>query len=386
MENKLKKKTKRIGINEKTERLLWAMSAGRCEKCGRIVYRHLTTKEMGNYAQVAHNFPVGTEGPRAEYKLISPDGDINDVSNLLLLCYDCHRLIDTIEPEKYPPEILQKIKNDFETFVFKATDIKRVVPTLVLKYSPNLHGKRIFVWGAHNALIPEKVIYGEIDLTLKNSQYHVGDPQYWDLEKNNLIRSFESKVVNRVEDFENGYTNISVFAIGPIPLLVKLGELLSNKQSIDVYQLHKNTSSWEWETEGPDTIYTVRYVAECEEPKKIILILSLSGQIRHEEVRSTISWDDALVVEMTPNHKQDSDYLRQKVQLNRFINCYQSLKEDLRKKCSSKVDMHVFAAVPTSVAVEIGRYHNPTVDSPLVIYNYNGGMYSKVLVLGGAHE
>ena len=97
-------------INPMTEKLLWAMSAGRCEKCGRLIYRHPLNNVVGNFAQIAHNLPVSDKGPRAEFKIIDPKVDINNVSNLLLLCYDCHKEIDEIQPDKYPPYLLKQMK------------------------------------------------------------------------------------------------------------------------------------------------------------------------------------------------------------------------------------------------------------------------------------
>lgn len=43
-------------ISKNTERLLWAMSAGRCEKCGRLIYKHPLSGVIGNFAQIAHQY------------------------------------------------------------------------------------------------------------------------------------------------------------------------------------------------------------------------------------------------------------------------------------------------------------------------------------------
>lgn len=79
--------SKRKHISQNTERLLWAMSAGRCEKCGRLIYQHPLSKSIGNFAQIAHNLPVSDNGPRSEYKQIDETKSIDDIKNLLLLCY-----------------------------------------------------------------------------------------------------------------------------------------------------------------------------------------------------------------------------------------------------------------------------------------------------------
>lgn len=377
-------------ISKNTERLLWAMSAGRCEKCGRLIYKHPLSGVIGNFAQIAHNIPV-SDGARAEYKRkykqIDPSLNIDDVGNLLLLCYDCHKEVDEIRPENYPPEILKMLKADFEEFIVKATNIKRIVPTLALLYSPNLHNRKWQVTGILKALFPEKYIESEIDLTLKDSEFYVGDPNFWEIEEKNLERRFNQQVITYIENYKKGTPNLSVFAVGPIPLLVKLGVLLSNKHSVDVYQLKKSpVSSWEWETTDGDTEYDVSYIQQSKNPDKIILILSLSGLIRREEVCKAVEWDNATVVEIKTNHTPSDDYLRNKRQLDKFVCCYQRLKEELRNSINSNVFVHIFAAVPVSVAVEIGRHRNPAFDLPFIIYNYKQGVYERAITIGGNND
>lgn len=378
--------SERVTISRKTERMLWAMTAGRCEKCGRLIYKHPLSGTIGNFAQIAHSLPVA-QGARSEYKkkykTIDPNLDVNNIDNLLLLCYDCHQEIDKINADKYPPEVLRRIKGDFQEFVLKATNIKRNIATIAIRYSANLHNSKLQITGIYKALFPDKYIEKEFDLTLKNSEFHVGDTNFWQLEEQNLIRRYNHTLLPELENYNNTALNLSVFAIGPIPLLVKLGSLLSNKQSVDVYQLKKSpVQSWEWESTDDDTDYEVTFIQQNANPQKIVLILSLSGLIRHEEVRQAVDWEYATVVEVKTNHKPSDDYLRNKRQLEKFVRCYQQLKERLRNLCKTNIMVHVFAAVPVSIAVEIGRHRNPTTDLPMTIYNYTKGAYEKAIIIG----
>lgn len=380
--------SKRKKINPSIEKILWAITAGRCEKCGRLIYQHPLSKTIGNFAQIAHNLPVGDKGPRSEYKKIEENGDINDINNLLLLCYDCHKEIDEIHPEKFPPTLLRQIKNDFEEFIIKATNIERIIPTLAIKYSPNLHGQQLIISEIQKAIFPDKAIKTEVDLTLKNSTFFDNELMFWTIEEKNLIESFNHKITPLIEDYQNGYLNISVFAIGPIPLLIKLGELLSNKQSVDVYQLKKSpVSSWEWETVEDDTEYIINYLHKSDNPHRIIMILSISGQVNYDDVKQTVAWDDSIVVEIKTNQKRPyDDFLRNKKQLEKFVKCYQQLKEELRTIGGTGNHIHVFAAVPVSVAVEIGRHRNKNVDLPMIIYNLTDHKYTNALTIGKEDE
>lgn len=378
---------KRKSLNHMTEKILWAMCAGRCEKCGRLIYQHPLSNAVGNFAQIAHNLPVAANGPRANFKVIDSSYDINDVSNLLLLCYDCHREIDEIAPEKYSPNVLKRIKFDFEEFILKATNVERIEPTLVIKYSPNLHNKKLQVTGIQKALFPEKYIKEEVDLTLCNSTYFVGDPEFWSIEEKNLVRTFNQKVLPAIENYKDGFINVSVFAIGPIPLLVKLGALLSNKNNVDVYQLKKAPqSTWEWEYTNANTEYEINYINDVKNPEKVIIMFSISGIIRYEEVENSISTENSIVVEIRTNQTPFDDFLRNKVQLDKFVKCYQTIKEEMRNKCSKNVMAHLFLSVPVAAAVEIGRHWNMTVDLPFTVYNYTNGVYEKAITIGETDE
>lgn len=196
------------------------------------------------------------------------------------------------------------------------------------------------------------------------------------------MRIFNRCVEPEIENYTKGFSNVSVFAIAPTPLLVKLGELLSNKRNIDVYQLHKVPSTWEWETNGNDIDYQIIYLQEFRNPQKIIIILSLSGEIKKDEVMAATSWENATVIEIKTNFKPYDDFLRSKQQLETFIRSYQILREQLRKIGNANTMVHVFAAVPVSIAIEIGRQRNETFDLPLTIYNYTNGVYEKAIVIG----
>lgn len=88
---------------------LWAISAGRCQMCNIPLFKDPTFGESGNYAEKAHIHAVSPNGPRHKTDV----GDINDISNLMLLCPEHHKMIDA-NPENYGDNLLMDIKNDHE--------------------------------------------------------------------------------------------------------------------------------------------------------------------------------------------------------------------------------------------------------------------------------
>lgn len=383
----LSEKTKRENIKNDIKYLLWAMNAGRCQKCGRLLYKHPLSDAIGNFSQIAHNLPVGLKGPRCQYKLIDEKLDINDITNLLMLCYDCHHEIDNIRPNDFPPSILKQIKYDFEEFVFKATNINNTKGTTAIFYSPNLHGHQLIVVGAQKALFPEKYIENQIDISNCGNTLSPNDTEYWIVEEKNLVNNFNKKVKSLMDDIEKPYKNFSVFAFGPIPLLAKLGELLTNKYNIEVYQLKKAPlQTWEWET-GNKIDYNLHIGQVFPDADDIQLILSLSGKIRKEEADDVLKGKKFSSYEISIADPFD-DYLRSREHLSNFISVYQKLKELIRSQHKKNAMVHVFAAVPASVAIEIGRHRNPSFDLPMTIYNYSKDQnnYTKGIILGEKHN
>src|SRR5580700_7820823 len=84
----------RRGIRELTRLLLLVRAGGRCEFDDHNVYllQHPLTLTPGNFAQMAHVVAFKEDGPRGRSAL--RPAYINDVSNLMLLCPQCHKLLD----------------------------------------------------------------------------------------------------------------------------------------------------------------------------------------------------------------------------------------------------------------------------------------------------
>ncbi len=60
--------------------------------CNIYLLEHHLTLTNGNFAEAAHIYAFNEQGPRGNV-----DGrpeDVNSVGNLMLLCPDCHKLVD----------------------------------------------------------------------------------------------------------------------------------------------------------------------------------------------------------------------------------------------------------------------------------------------------
>jgi hypothetical protein len=101
-------------VAESIKRAVWLHSYGRCQYRGchkRLVQVDSLTGEITRAGDYAHILPVG-HGPRAAFKLQYPDVDLNSAANIMLLCPDHHRSIDSADVVEHPPDILFRMKEE----------------------------------------------------------------------------------------------------------------------------------------------------------------------------------------------------------------------------------------------------------------------------------
>jgi HNH endonuclease len=98
---------------------LFAESGGYCQNpdCNEPLFDGSTDI---HFAELAHVIPAGDHGPRADATV--PKNALGSAANLILLCANCHTLIDK-KPGTYPPELLKSWKKAHQekiTAVFAA--------------------------------------------------------------------------------------------------------------------------------------------------------------------------------------------------------------------------------------------------------------------------
>jgi hypothetical protein len=204
-----------------------------------------------------------------------------------------------------------------------------------------------------------------IELSLKNSSFHDHEENYWLIERENLRRKFNQFVMPRLAA---GYAeHFSIFAIAPQPLLMELGSLLSDIPAAEVYQLHREEPNWIWQKhpKGFDYILHEADVFNA----TVALNLSLSATIDNSRITSLLGSDVSIWTLTIKN--PNNDFLKSREQLSLFRKKFRQLLDKIKLIHGQDTVLHLFPAVPVSVAVEIGRVWMPKADLPLRIYDQN---------------
>lgn len=94
--------------SESVRRIVFLRAFGRCEyvNCSRISARHNDVGAITGPGEFCHILPFADNGPRFEYKQKYPEVQIDSPENVILLCREHHRIVDTEQVEQHPPALL----------------------------------------------------------------------------------------------------------------------------------------------------------------------------------------------------------------------------------------------------------------------------------------
>jgi len=330
------RKQKSKNIPAKTKFILWGKSGGRCHLCNKIVWKDDFTQSELNLGEAAHIIASSDKGPRGDLEL-SEKLEI-DISNLMLMCRNHHKLIDTKEyVEKYPNDYLFGMKALHEERIEIATGIKHDQKSTVILYGANISEQStpISYDAAIQAMFPDRYPTGlsPINIHLTGSAMKDKDECYWDIEKKNLDRKFLELLKPKIESKE--VSHLSIFGLAPIPLLAYLGHLLTDKVPADVFQLH----------------------------------ISLSGKIQPVDVNKKFDCGDDYWELTIP--EPNNDCIKSRRQLSEFRQIFRRALDKIKSNHGPDAIIQILPAIPASTSIEIGRVWMPKADLPMKIWDRN---------------
>lgn len=372
----MEKENKRESISQPVRYMLWGKAAGRCEFCNKPLYQHEVTQDELNLGEAAHIVGQGEQGPRSWMVYPLEEGKINDLSNLMLLCFQDHTLIDN-NPESYPIEKLKKMKQIHEDKVRLATDHLDSKQSNVIIYRGKIGSIQpaIEYEDAKVAMFPDyyPADYYAHELGMSGNPYSDKDEEFWVLERKKLEDDFSEKIQRLLgnECYRNHY---SIFAYAPIPLLILLGSLLPKKYPAQVYQLKKEPASWKWEAESPESFEFITFEPD-EDHSIVALNLSLSADIDNDRIYEALQTQEVAIwgVSIPETQFPKDDHLRSKEQLILFSRMFSKLMNRIKKRHGQNIKLHIFPSMGVAYAVEIGRLWSEKSDMPLSIFDQSNG-------------
>lgn len=297
----------------------------------------------------------------------------------MLLCPKHHKMIDTIL-EKYTDDQLFAMKKRHEERVRRILSIGKDRYSTVITYAANVGCQNCVINSdeVNETLLLDGWYPSEsrpIELGLINSSVQDKSLEYWGTERQNLERQFQLKVEQYLQ--ANRMSRFSLFAIAPMPLLVLLGALMSDKFDVQVYQLHKEPRSWMWQT---DKVQPFIVKEPDKKMGKPVMVFSLSSAAVRDRVDRLYDGQDVSIWELTipePNN----DYLRSKDQLADFRVKVRAILEDINLHAPADEAIDVHMAMSVSCAVTLGMVRNSKADRAYNLFDHNNDQDLKVMTI-----
>ena len=357
-------------IDPKVRLHLFVVAGGHCQftGCNDYLMEHHLTLTPGIFAQAAHIVAFKRQGPRGNVS--DRPENINDIANLMLLCPKCHKLIDD-DPLAYPRQRLEEMKQEHELRIKFVTSLGPAMRTSVVVFQAPIGGHHINisqddVRKAINPRYPASLPGTLIDLSsLAPSS------------EKSLQQVALEKIATGLELlFKQGgeadlVPHLSIFAIGPIALLVALGSKLSNKIPMDFYQRHRDTEDWIWKPDGAPAAYNIIRHTKGPSATDVALVLSLSGKIDISTLPEQFSKRGAVYEILLTSQAPTTTFLRQPRDLEAFRTIYQEVLAMITSEHGLLPKLALFPAVPAPVAVLCGRERLPKVHPSLHVYDFD---------------
>ncbi|MDD4049134.1 MAG: HNH endonuclease [Clostridia bacterium] len=367
------------GIKENVKILLFARSAGRCELCNELLIKDKITSQAVLWGEMAHIYAFNLGGSRSDEKNLYK----NDVENLILACPNCHEKIDKNGQDKfYSIEYLKNAKVNHEKKIRLVTAPKQDGETKVLSMVANINNEvcKLSMFDIVEALM-RKGLYSceenieEIDFT---STLALNNGLYWNSKKeeiDQIISKFYSDLRR------NKIKHVSIFAIGPMPLLMYLGSKIDNKIKTSVFQRHRDGEGWCWNKSKSIAEYEFRLIKEGGDKTKVAFLLSLSGFVNQELLPDKIR-QNYYIYELFVSPNPNYNFLRSEIDLFNFEKNYSTAISTIKNNHGNLKQICVFPAAPAPVAVVCGRSLNKNSDPKLRIFNtYNKGKFKYILTI-----
>lgn len=376
-------RVKRGRVSDGARHAIWVKSAGRCNICnvfmlnsGRTYFHSVTVAEMAHMIGA-----TATEGsPRGEDEVLD---DAEAEENLLLLCHECHRLVDNkAHLEFFPASKLRALKADHENRILKATEIGGMKRTGVVRVGSNIRGSfsmasrkevaaTLF---ADNFLgLVESRWSGDFTIRLQGDETDQG---FWSSACAAVDKSLE--MVRQSIDADE-VEHISVFAFAPIPILVHLGASLDDKIDKRIYQKHRDAAQgWGWREGQSVVVFTHENATPELEGEEVVLLVSVSAPVEPSRLPMAIRELPRFVLDPAGVSPSPTLVTSEKT-LNAFAIAWRQMLGQVEAAYPLAKRWHLVAAAPVSVSVEAGRAFMRQAQPRVTVYQRTGETYEAVL-------
>jgi len=372
-------------ISQPVRRDLWIKAGARCQfrGCNKPIDRNFLTQERVVLGEYCHIIGDSTDGPRGDSersKVLA-----SDPANLILCCAACHKTIDDSKHEaSYSEALLVEMKQEHEAHIqrlYDARDVKRSLPLIITgriagtPTSVNVpHARQAVLRKTGYSRFPSHLEYV---ISLNETGVGEEDSVYWYLAKR-AIDGYFTLLLARAQD--GSIEHVDVFGLAQIPVLMYAGYRLGDRVPATVHQAFRTQENkWLWPADEQSATKFSYSLPEVDSVPEMAVSVGVSGTIRPEDIATAVPGLPIATFEATP---QSPLAIYRESDLNAFIVAWRAFLAGLHRKYGP-IKLHVFPAVPNSVAFEIGRSVHPKVMPTMVAWDFVNGKFMRALEYGG---
>jgi len=371
----------RDSIKPSVRERVWGRAAARCVLCSKWLIDERQFWHAIPVGQLAHNVAAtnGENSPRGDSA--KPRVERNAESNLLLLCNDCHRTIDSSTyRDKFTVDFLTEKKAEHERRVREVTNFATLRPSTVIRLTAAVRGT---VGPATDEQVSEALRHsgltgmgadtrtGVFDIDLR---YDENDPWVWDASK----KQIDAAVARAQEAVAAQDTGVlAVFAIAPIPTLAYLGAALDDKTETRLFQRRRDDSvdAWSWTLDRPSASTFESSVPDNadETASDVVAFIEVTGPIESSRLHDDLRLMPAARLRAATG--MGSDAIGSPADLAAFGSAWRGLLADIELHYPRATRIHVVAAVPVTAAIALGRHRMRAAHPAFVVYQRIGDTY-----------
>lgn len=171
----------------------------------------------------------------------------------------------------------------------------------------------------------------------------------------------------------------AVFPLSEIPLLIHLGYVLGDSKDVELYQYHRDNSTWDWpqddRDEEDDLIISGEPDSTITEDVEVCIRLSLSAVIQ-PDLTSDIMGKPPIEIDIAASDPT-RNWLNSHGQLVALRKMFREVIDRLITHVPTCTRIHVFYAGPASGAVAVGQSINPRMTPPIQLYEYDRNTHPR---------
>jgi nucleoside phosphorylase len=174
--------------------------------------------------------------------------------------------------------------------------------------------------------------------------------------------------------------SLAIFGFAPIPILIAFGRILGDKRSARIFERHRHSDSWCWESNGQALGWHINHPSIKRNSDHVVILMSVSGSVTATEIPDTLSVSIP-VYEITVS-RPSFNIVRTEQQLQEFVSKWRELLNEIHESYGSGVQIHLLPATPLSISIECGRRLLPKVDPTIHIYDKSGDRFNYAITIG----